>query len=107
MDFMGCYIYYVLVLKEYMTQIFGNHYPTEIIRLIILSVYEPIKISCGLDYTIFHHDKIYTCGNNINGKLGLGHENDVTVPEEILFPEKIKSIHCGAYHSIALTLRNP
>ena len=101
------YVYYVMVLKEYMTRIIGSHYPTEIINLIILSVYEPIKISCGMDYTILHYDKIYTCGNNKGGRLGVGHEERVTsIPEEIVFPERIKSVHCGAEHRVALTF-NP
>ena len=97
------YIYYVLVLKEYMVRVIGNHYPTEIIILIILSAYEPIKIGCGLDYTILHYDKIYICGNNRGGRLGLDHEERIRVPEEIIFSERIKSVHCGAEHRIALT----
>ena len=97
------YIYYIFVLGEYMMNIFGMNYPKEIIELIIMSVYKPIQISCGLDHTILLSDKIYVWGQNDNGQLGLGHEKNVTSPTELILPMDIKSISCGWYHNIALT----
>ena len=43
------YIYYILILKEHLTNIFGVHYyyPKEIVAIIITKIYEQIKISCG------------------------------------------------------------
>src|SRR5579864_3758564 len=95
------YIYYIFVLGEYMMNIFGMNYPKEIIELIIMSVYKPIQISCGLDHTILLSDKIYVWGQNDNGQLGLGHEKNVTSPTELILPMDIKSISCGWYHNIA------
>jgi len=82
---------------------FGMNFPREIIELIIISVYKPIQISCGLGYTILLSDKIYVWGQNDHGQLGLGHKENITSPTELILPMDIKSINCGWYHSVALT----
>ena len=57
------FIYYIFVLKEYLPQVLGTHYPTEIIGLIIMSIYNPIKIFCGFSKTILLKNKVYEWGS--------------------------------------------
>lgn len=104
------YIYYIWALKEYIILLCGLHYPTEIIRLIIMSTYTPIKISCGDDFTTCVVDnKIYTWGNNNRGQLGVDkdliNQNHIYVqyfPCELDFHKKIVSISCGEVHTMCL-----
>lgn len=99
--------YYIFVLKEFLIQIIGPHYPTDIIQLIIMADYEPNSISCGCNHTmVMLNRKIYVWGSNHDGRLGLGHNNDINVPRELILCEPIKSIRCGGYHSMALTTSN-
>src|SRR5579863_3817253 len=65
------YVYYVFILKEYLREIFRHHYPTEIIRLIIMSTYTFNKIICGSLCTILINKKIYFwgCADSSNFKL--------------------------------------
>ena len=51
----GNYIYYIFVLKTYL----GIYYPTDIIGLIIMATYQPVKIYCGYHYAILTSDKNY------------------------------------------------
>lgn len=62
-------IYCIFILKEFMTQIFGPNHPNEIVRLIILSDYLDIRISCGYDTTMIIKDKITCFGLHKFGKL--------------------------------------
>ena len=55
------YIFYLFILKEYLTKLFGTHFPREIIKLIIMIDYRNIIISCGRYSTILMKDgDIYT-----------------------------------------------
>ena len=56
------YIYHVFILKEYLREIFGYHYPIEIIKLIIMSTYTFNKIICGFLFSILIDEKIYFMG---------------------------------------------
>ena len=98
------YIYHILVLKEFLGQLFGSHYPREIIQLIILATYHSIKVICGNNHNILLHDKIYVWGRNNYGQLGLGHDTDLIVPQEFRFFRRsdVIQIDCGDDHTIAL-----
>eukprot|EP01084_Bolivina_argentea_P149255 260750_1 len=67
-----------------------------------------VKIATGLSHTLFLEDTgiIWCCGQEWNGNLGLGEEDDVDVPIKIkYFVENnimIKDIQCGFAHSLAL-----
>ncbi len=58
---------YICILKEYLKTIIGEHYPIEIIELIIMADYQPIKINCGWYHTTLISDKTYIWGNNDYG----------------------------------------
>lgn len=97
------YIYYIFILNAYLRKIIGKHSPIEIIKLIIMSAYEHIKISCGSKHVVLLSDKIYVWGRNEYGQLGLGHHKTCVSPTELRLHENIRSISCGWYHTIALT----
>ena len=55
----------ILCLKTYLKNICGPHYPTELIKFIVMLSLSKIKISCGRNHTIIRTDgKIYTHGAN-------------------------------------------
>lgn len=83
------YIYYILVLKEYLSKNIGLHYPTEIINLIVMATYEHIYISCGsYTTTMIIKNNIYVMGYN---KYGI---------DNIISCKDIKSIICKPHHVI-------
>ena len=54
----------ILCLKFYLRQLFGDHYPIEIVKHIVMILYKPIKISCGQeDMAILIDDNIYIWNN--------------------------------------------
>ncbi|MGD9108934.1 MAG: F-box-like domain-containing protein [Gammaproteobacteria bacterium] len=70
-----------------------------------------LNVSCGGCHTVFLVQpksgkiKIYSCGKNNYGQLGLGHMNKVTKPQEIKrFPKnsKILNVSCGGWHTVFL-----
>ena len=63
------YIYFIFILKEYMLRLIGMNYSKEIIMLIIMFIYKPTQISCGLNHNILLSDKIYVWGRNDYGQL--------------------------------------
>lgn len=94
------YIYLVFALKEYITCIFGYHYPREIINLIIMSTYKSVKIMCGSDKTfIISGTDVYTWGCDDSGEISkkLWH-----LPRKIPILNII-TVSCGMYHTVALT----
>ena len=99
------YIHYIIVLKTYMMNTIGIHYPIEIITHIIMSAYTPIQISCGADHTILLNEKnnIYVWGRNHYGQIGLGNEEVYLSPKRLRLLKDIKSVHCGWFHNVALT----
>ena len=96
--------FYICILNEYTRNIFGSHYPKEIIMLIVMIFYRGMRISCGAYYNVLlHTDKIYVWGDNENGQLGLG-PGDVQIrisPTEIILDKNIESIVCGWDFTIA------
>ena len=97
--------YNIFVLNNYLRDTFGDHVPYEIIKLIIMSTYPKIKISCGFNHTCLLMNEIHVWGNNTYGQLGLGHNQNQNSPQKLNFPN-IKKIICGYYHTIALTNSN-
>lgn len=97
------YIQIVLCLREFLERIFGMHYPTELVKLVVLSSYKKIKINCGWEHSsVMINGSVYVWGKNCNGELGLGHTNNVLVPHKLQF-DNIKSMNCGVYNIVALT----
>jgi alpha-tubulin suppressor-like RCC1 family protein len=65
-----------------------------------------IDIACGNEHTIILTEKkLYACGSNNKGQLGLGHNRDQSSPQEIVSfkNEKVKQIECGGFHTFVLT----
>lgn len=52
--------------------------------------------------------QLYACGEGTNGRLGLGHNNNVSSPKPIPFLSqyviKKVAVHSGGKHAMALTL---
>jgi alpha-tubulin suppressor-like RCC1 family protein len=76
---------------------------------IIPAKYNVTDISCGLGHALFllSSGVVMAWGNGGNGRLGLGDTLDrmeVTMVTGLLSNEKIKTVQCGASHSLALTI---
>lgn len=99
------YIYLLFVLKQYLPLIFGPHYPTEIIQLIIMATYAKVRISCRCNHTnVIHGFDIYTFGRNDLGQLGLGDMSDRNLPQKLIFPEKHDIVEMNSVcHTAMLT----
>src|SRR5579863_7776017 len=108
---MHIYIYIILSLKKYLKNFIGD--PFDIIRIIISRLYQPYKISCGVEHTIlFNDDNIYVCGGNTYGQL-LFRRSECTNPyligiellSDAVHKHKIRfsEIKCGGHHVCALT----
>ena len=93
----------IFILREWLTNIFGTHYPKEIVMIIMTIIPRKIRISCGIAHTIIlYKDKIYVWGSNCEGQLGLGDYITRISPTEIALRKHIKSIVCGWDITIAL-----
>ena len=66
-----------------------------------------VAIYCGQSYTVFltNDGKVYSCGLNTNGQLGLGNLTNQSTPQPIsaLNSFTISAIACGGYHTVFLT----
>ena len=64
-------------------------------------------IACGREHTVFltNDGKVYSCGWNGNGQLGLGNSTNQPTPQPIstLNSLTISAIACGEYHTVFLT----
>lgn len=98
--------FYILVLNKFVENIFGLHFPKEIIMLIVMMFYRKVKISCGAYYNVvLCGDKIYVWGENDRGQLGLGDDKEHISPTEIIINENIENIEsvvCGWDFTVAL-----
>ena len=68
--------------------------------------YAIVSICCGIVHTLAltePRSKIYVWGANYHGQLGLGDLVEISLPEEIIFSEKIMQICCGAFYSVAVS----
>ena len=93
----------ILSLRDCLKRFFGDHYPHEIVQLIILKFYKSIKISCGSNCTVVIADgKTYAWGENHCHQLGLGHNNNEYFPQKLGI--QFSKIKCyDGDHTIALT----
>lgn len=100
--------YYIFVLHHILKVFFGDHYPTEIIELIIMSVYKPFKICAGWHHTTLQSDYSYVWGNNYYCQLGLNSIETILSPHKLILhgEQSIKSFACGFGHTIAITYTN-
>ncbi|KAL3277032.1 hypothetical protein HHI36_012394 [Cryptolaemus montrouzieri] len=75
-----------------------------------LSDLKPVHIAGGSKslFIVSQEGKLYACGEGTNGRLGLGHNNNVPYPRPIPFLSqyviKKVAVHSGGKHAMALTL---
>ncbi|CAH0559020.1 unnamed protein product [Brassicogethes aeneus] len=75
-----------------------------------LSHLRPIHIAGGSKslFIVSQEGKLFACGEGTNGRLGLGHNNNVPAPRLIPFLSqyviKKVAVHSGGKHAMALTL---
>ncbi|CAL1297267.1 unnamed protein product [Larinioides sclopetarius] len=75
-----------------------------------LSALKPIAIAGGSKslFIISQDGKVYACGEGTNGRLGLGHSNNVSIPRQITtlssFVVRKVAVHSGGRHALALTV---
>ncbi|XP_039436955.1 probable E3 ubiquitin-protein ligase HERC2 isoform X1 [Culex pipiens pallens] len=76
----------------------------------VLSQLKPIHISGGSKslFIVSQDGKLYACGEGTNGRLGLGHNNNVPTPRQVpilnQYVVKKVAVHSGGKHAMALTL---
>ncbi|XP_054721916.1 E3 ubiquitin-protein ligase HERC2-like [Uloborus diversus] len=74
-----------------------------------LSVLKPVAISGGSKslFIISQDGKVFACGEGTNGRLGLGHSNNVSVPRQMTslchFVVRKVAVHSGGRHALVLT----
>lgn len=89
------YVFTVFILKKFFTI---NFYPIEIIDLIIQSMFDPIHICVGFNFSICTiNTKLYSIGNGSHGQLGLGDFNSKT---------NLCQIMIGPIHKIVATYKH-
>ena len=68
------------------------------------NVQAKVACSCGCHHTITlsNDGTIHSFGRNYEGVLGLGHNNDVSLPTPILNLPKINMISCGAKFTVCV-----
>ncbi|MGL4949587.1 MAG: hypothetical protein ACRC5M_04335 [Anaeroplasmataceae bacterium] len=59
-------------------------------------------------FILDYNDKVWVCGNNVNGQLGIGNKTDQASWVESKLPTgiKVKSVVLGLYHSFILDYNN-
>src|SRR5580704_13900561 len=101
-------IHHYLVINHHFYLTYGEHYPKELVQLIISTYFHSfiIKIKCGYYHSVLLFEKeIYAWGYNQYGQLGLGHNTQTNSPQKLDLPN-VKKIICGGYHTMALTFSN-
>ena len=95
------YAHKIFALKNYLKENFGEHYPYEIIELILMTGYSDITICChNHRTTILLDGEVYECGQTgIWGSPCINHPCKLNL-------KNISAIFCGEAHSIALTNSN-
>lgn len=77
---------------------------------LILSQLKPIHIAGGSKslFIVSEDGKVYACGEGTNGRLGLGHNYNVSTPRKLpvisQYVVKKVAVHSGGKHAIALTV---
>jgi alpha-tubulin suppressor-like RCC1 family protein len=101
-------LHHLFVLSLYIGSLHTEHFPREIIYLILGFYYRlfKIKIACGENHFLLLFDnELYSWGNNNRGQLGLGHCQVMDYPQKIDLPPIVK-ISAGSEHSVALSITN-
>ncbi|XP_014251481.1 E3 ubiquitin-protein ligase HERC2 isoform X1 [Cimex lectularius] len=76
----------------------------------MLSALRPIYIAGGSKslFIVTQEGKVFACGESTNGRLGLGHTNNVSVPRQLTtlsqYVVKKVAVHSGGKHAMALTI---
>lgn len=76
----------------------------------ILSNLKPIHIAGGSKslFVVSQDGNLYSCGEGTNGRLGLGHSNNVSSPQQVpvinQYIVKKVAVHSGGKHAMAITL---
>jgi E3 ubiquitin-protein ligase HERC2 len=76
----------------------------------ILSNLKPIHIAGGSKslFIVSQDGNLYSCGEGTNGRLGLGHNNNVSTPQQVpvlsQYIVKKVAVHSGGKHAMAITL---
>src|SRR5208283_2818684 len=94
----------ILVLKTYLTLIYGDHWPLEIIQIICMLFYElfDIEISCGYNHTCLVFDKeVYVWGCNEYGQLSLDHNQDQNSPQKLNLPAGEEKVRNAPFSNLA------
>ncbi|CAB3255423.1 unnamed protein product [Arctia plantaginis] len=74
-----------------------------------LSALRPVHIAGGSKtlFIVSHDGKLYACGEGTNGRLGLGHSNNVSSPRANPYLAHVLvrrvAVHSGGKHALALT----
>lgn len=75
-----------------------------------ISCLKPLHIAGGSKslFVVSHDGKVYACGEGTNGRLGLGHCNNVSVPRQLTalgqYVVRKVAVHSGGRHALALTV---
>lgn len=76
----------------------------------LISALKPVHIGGGSKslFIVSHDGKVHSSGEGANGRLGLGHSNNVSIPQQLttLSPYVVKkvAVHSGGKHAMALTV---
>ena len=67
-------------------------------------VHSKMECACGLQHTITLSDDgtVHSFGKNKEGQLGLGHNNDVSLPTPIPNLPQINQISCGGFFTVCV-----
>ncbi|CAG9575570.1 unnamed protein product [Danaus chrysippus] len=74
-----------------------------------LSALRPVHIAGGSKtlFIVSHDGKLFACGEGTNGRLGLGHSNNVSTPRANPYLSHVLvrrvAVHSGGKHALALT----
>ena len=101
-------IHHYLVINHHFYLTYGEHYPKELVQVIISTYFHSfrIKIKCGCHHSVLLFEKeIYAWGDNGCGQLGLGHNKQTNSPQKLDLTN-VKKIICGGWHTMALTFFN-
>ena len=76
----------------------------------VLSCLNPISIAGGSKslFLVTQEGKVYACGEGTNGRLGLSHCNNISLPRQLSalsqYVVKKVAVHSGGKHAMALTV---
>ena len=76
-------------------------------KVLIEEKIKDIKIKYGQKYFITINGKVYACGGNKYGQLGIdSYYDDIYIPQKVLIDEKIKDIKIYKYQTYFITINN-